>query len=56
MATSKDTRVRVEAFSKIIATDRPVNASACAVRSAFIAAAVSRSAVSSAGVRSSTDR
>ena len=54
--TSNETRVRVEGFSKISATDRPASARACAARSAFRAAARSRRSGSSAVERSSTLR
>ncbi len=55
-ATSNETRVRVDGFSKISATDLPPRWFANAAGSAFTAAASRSRSASSSGVRSSTLR
>jgi hypothetical protein len=56
IAISNETRVRVEGFSKISATDRPRSASATSPGWAFTFAARSSSEASSSFERSSTER
>ncbi len=55
-ASSKDTLVRVEGFSKMRATDLSARALAYSPGEAFTLAASSRSRSCSAGVRSSIER
>ena len=55
-ATSNETLVRVDGFSKIIATERPSRLRACSRRRFFSSAARRIAAACSAGVRSSDDR
>jgi len=56
IATSKETRVRVDGFSKSIATERPSRLRACSRRRFFRSTARRITAACSAAVRSSEDR
>ena len=56
MPASNDTRVRSDGFSKTTATDRGPASGRWPYRSAFIVAAMSRTAACSSGVRSSSRR